>query len=121
MPDPLASPRSYPLALRVEDQLQKLQARETSSSSAHLTVEMLWDSLRGLGDFNNFVLHLLQSPLTQQALICNGSDTWLNEMLDGSLKILDLCETTKDVFKLMKEDVQTLLSNLRRRRVSEKA
>ncbi|XP_058080559.1 uncharacterized protein LOC131228721 [Magnolia sinica] len=112
-------PISHPLALRVDDQLQKLQAWETSSSSAHLTVEMLCDGFRGLGDLNDSVQDLLQSPLTQQALVRNGSDTWVNEMLDGSLRILDLCETTKDVFKLMKEDVQDLLSALRRRRVGD--
>ncbi|XP_058076725.1 uncharacterized protein LOC131225247 [Magnolia sinica] len=111
--------RSHPLFLRVEDRLQKLQTWGSSSPSTHPTTEMLCDGLGGLRDLHDSIEDLLQSPLTQQTLVRNWHGTWVNGMLNGSLRILDLCETSRDVFMLMKENAQDHLSALRRRRVGD--
>ncbi|KAL6011867.1 hypothetical protein ACLOJK_002333 [Asimina triloba] len=104
--------RSHPVALRIADQLQKLRAFKAPASSSSSS-SALSDALGGLADLYDCVEDLLQSPLTQQALASNA--LCVDEMLDGSLRMLDLCETATDALKLMKGSAEDLLSALRRR------
>lgn len=62
---------------------------------------------------------LLLLPLVQQAFFNNGSS--VEERLDGSLRLLDLCSTARNSLVQMKEAVQGLHSSLRRRKVGESA
>ncbi|KAL2468127.1 hypothetical protein Fot_51652 [Forsythia ovata] len=64
-------------------------------------------SLRDLHeDFNN----LIQLPSVQQAL---ANENFTSELLDGSLKLVEICGIARDVIFLMKESVQELQSSLR--------
>ncbi|CAN0845504.1 hypothetical protein LINGRAHAP2_LOCUS4140 [Linum grandiflorum] len=90
---------SHPLVSEFDDQLCRLrqsQAASTSSSS-------ICQKLNGLQD-------LIQLPSTQQAMI-----HYQNELLDGSLRLLDMCNTAKDSLSQMKESVSELQSAIRRR------
>ncbi|CAL1398194.1 unnamed protein product [Linum trigynum] len=102
--------RSHPLVTEIEEQVCRLrqsQAASTSSSSS------LGRNLNGLQDVYDCVDQLLQLPTTQQALI--HDQNCFNELLDGSLRILDLCNTAKDALSQMKESVSELQSAIRRR------
>ncbi|XP_010242104.1 PREDICTED: uncharacterized protein LOC104586535 [Nelumbo nucifera] len=44
---------------------------------------------------------------------------WADEVLDGSLRLLDICGTTRDVLSQLKESLQQLESSLRRKRSGE--
>ncbi|XP_010242842.1 PREDICTED: uncharacterized protein LOC104587086 [Nelumbo nucifera] len=106
---------SHPLTLAVEEQLHRLRASEALSSSCSSS-SSLCNNLSALHDLFECVDNLLQLPLTQQAL---SHPKWADEVLDGSLRLLDICGTTRDVLSQLKESLQQLESSLRRKRGGE--
>ncbi|GAV63447.1 DUF241 domain-containing protein, partial [Cephalotus follicularis] len=100
--------RIHPLAASIEEQLCKLKSQATSS--------LLSNQLGGLKELNVFIEGFLRLPLTQQALSHNLNRESVEEVLNGSLMVLDLCGTTRDVFSQMKDCLQELESSIRRRR-----
>ncbi|KAE8667549.1 putative Eukaryotic translation initiation factor 3 subunit A [Hibiscus syriacus] len=58
---------------------------------------------------------LLQLPHAQQALDQEQQRKWVEQLLDGSLMLLDVCGTAKDALLQTKESTQELRSILRRR------
>lgn len=52
-------------------------------------------------------------PHTQKALSQECKDRWINELLDGSLKLLDVCGTLKESLSQMKESTHELESIMR--------
>ncbi|KAL5791306.1 hypothetical protein ACOSQ2_006194 [Xanthoceras sorbifolium] len=97
--------RSHPLASNFEEHLRKLR----SSSS-------IFCRLNGLQDLHDCVDKVLCLPLTQQALAQEQQKKRVDELLNGSLKLLDMSSIAKDALLQTKECVQGLLSALRRRR-----
>ncbi|CAN0920983.1 hypothetical protein LINGRAHAP2_LOCUS32366 [Linum grandiflorum] len=98
---------SHPLVSEIDDQVCRLrqsQAASTSSSS-------ICQNLNGLQVLYDCVDTLLQLPLTQQKCF--------NELLDGSLSLLDLCNTAKDTLSQMKDSVAELQSAIRRKQQGE--
>ncbi|CAI0407803.1 unnamed protein product [Linum tenue] len=99
---------SHPLVSEIDEQVCRLrqsQAASTSSSISH--------KLNGLQDLYGIVDKLLQLSTTQQALA--NDQKCFNEVLEGSLRLLDLCNTAKDALSQMKESVAELQSAIRRR------
>ena len=64
----------------------------------------------GLRDLYDCVDKLLLLPLNQQALSKEQNAKWVDELLDGSLRILDVCNIAKDVLLQTKESTQELQS-----------
>lgn len=95
---------THPLVASVEEQLSRLKASQDTSSSISC-------GLGGLKELYERADDLVHLPLTQQAL-CREQ---LEDVLEGSLRLLDVCGTTRDVFSRMRESVQVLESSLRRR------
>ncbi|CAI0407812.1 unnamed protein product [Linum tenue] len=94
--------RSHPLVAEIDEQVCRL--RQSSSISHNLnSLQVVYDC----------VDQLFQPPATQQALI-NDQKTF-NELLEGSLRLLDLCNTAKDALSQMNESVSELQSAIRRR------
>ncbi|GFY94514.1 hypothetical protein Acr_09g0009600 [Actinidia rufa] len=56
------------------------------------------------------------SSLSSIAERLSVNEKWVEEVVDGYLHLLDLCAAAKDVSSQTKQDVQDLLSSLRRRR-----
>ncbi|XP_002510645.2 uncharacterized protein LOC8267882 [Ricinus communis] len=100
--------KNHPLAASVEEQLVRLRASGS-----------LCQKLGGLKDLYERVDDLFQLPLIQQALSHEYQDKCVDDLLDGSLRLLDVCSTTRDVFSQMKECIQELESSLRRKRTVE--
>ncbi|CAN0845526.1 hypothetical protein LINGRAHAP2_LOCUS4141 [Linum grandiflorum] len=103
--------RPHPLVSEFDEQLCRLrqsQAASTSSSS-------ISHKLNGLQDVYYCVDKLIQLPSTQQAMTQQAMIHDQNELLDGSLMVLDLCNTAKDALSQMKESVFELQSAIRRR------
>ncbi|OVA10895.1 Protein of unknown function DUF241 [Macleaya cordata] len=94
--------RSHPLTLTVEEQLCRLRSSELATSSA------ISHNLAGLKDLYNCVEDFLQLESTHQAKSVEG-------VLDGSLMLLDVCGTARDILSQMKQCVQDLQSSIRRR------
>ncbi|XP_077246149.1 uncharacterized protein LOC143886041 [Tasmannia lanceolata] len=103
---------SHPLVYKVEEELNKLKTwKTTPKSSSRICI-----GLGELKDLYDCVEEFLQLPLTQQALHHHQQEKWVEEVLDGSLRLLDICGTTRDVLLQMKEHVKDLQSTLRRRK-----
>ncbi|KAK0580947.1 hypothetical protein LWI29_007972 [Acer saccharum] len=102
--------RPHPITSEVDQhwsRLRSFQATSTSSSSY-----LICHDINGLQDLHGCVDKLLQLPLIQQALGQGQQKKWVDELLNGSLRILNALLQTK-------ECVQGLSSVLRRRRGDE--
>ncbi|KAK2995104.1 hypothetical protein RJ640_020744 [Escallonia rubra] len=106
--------RSHPLIAGVEDHLHRLKASEVISSSS---ASSLCEKLDGLKDLHEGLHDLIQLPSVQQALSHQKSGA--DEVLDGSLRLLDICGIARDVLLLTKESIQGLESSVRRKRGGE--
>ena len=102
--------RPHPLILKCNEHLDSLRA---SSSS------LLSHKLGGLQDLIECVEKLVQLPLTQHALLHERQENWVDELLDGSLRLLDVCTAAKDALLHTKECTRELQSIIRRRRRGE--
>ncbi|KAL5845430.1 hypothetical protein ACOSQ4_011388 [Xanthoceras sorbifolium] len=110
---------SHPLIVSVEDQLQRLRASSEATTTS--SPSMICQNLVGLKDLYECVDNMLQFqlPLAQKAFCNEQKDKSVGDVLDGSLRLLDMCGNTRDVFSHMKSCVQELESSLRRRNVRE--
>ncbi|KAG7966897.1 hypothetical protein I3843_08G072200 [Carya illinoinensis] len=70
-----------------------------------------FDALR---DLHNSANDLLHSPTIQRALLHQRQEKWVHEVSEASLRMLDVCGTSKDVLLLVKEQLQDLQFTLRR-------
>ncbi|XWS55157.1 hypothetical protein CRYUN_Cryun10bG0150800 [Craigia yunnanensis] len=59
---------------------------------------------------------VLQLPLTQQILAQEQQKEYVDELLNGSVRLLDVCTTAKDALLQVKESTLYLQSILRRMR-----
>ncbi|KAL6278458.1 hypothetical protein ACE6H2_022059 [Prunus campanulata] len=94
----------------VDEHLCRLRSSEATSTSS----TSISHKLTGLQDLHDCVDRLLQLPLTQQALAQEQNEKSTNELLDGSLRLLDVCSSAKDALLQTKECVQDLQSIMRR-------
>ncbi|XP_059639726.1 uncharacterized protein LOC132282122 [Cornus florida] len=105
--------RSHPTTLRIDEELNKLKTWEASSTP---TADTICDGLSGLQELYNCLDGLYNLPVTQQALSHHQHEKWINELLDGSLRLLDICGVTRDVMSQMKEHIRDVQSAMRRRK-----
>ncbi|XVF18119.1 hypothetical protein REPUB_Repub10bG0184600 [Reevesia pubescens] len=108
--------RSHPSTLRMEEELNKLRSWQGASPS---NAETLSNSLLGLAELYIGIEDLLNLLLTQQTLAQHQNKKWNNELLDCSLKHLDLCGNTRDAILSMKQSAIELQSALRRSKGGE--
>ncbi|CAN1770840.1 hypothetical protein LINPERHAP1_LOCUS11719 [Linum perenne] len=106
----LPSDRQHPLVSELDDQVCRLRQSEATTSSSSI-----YHKLNSLQDLYDCVDQLLQLPLTQQTIVQKSFSELLDELLDGSLRMLDMCNTAKDALSQMKESVAELQSAIRRR------
>ncbi|XP_060195360.1 uncharacterized protein LOC132624629 [Lycium barbarum] len=105
--------RSHPATQSIEEELNKLKTWEFSAS---LTAEAVYNGLVGLCEMHNCMGDLLNLPLTLQALSQCQDKKWVDEILDKSVRFLDICGTTRELVSQFKENVKDLQSLLRRRK-----
>ncbi|MED6193824.1 hypothetical protein PIB30_022872 [Stylosanthes scabra] len=104
---------SHPCTSRVQEGLNKLRTFEATSTSSS---ESIVSGLSFLEDLYISLADLLNVPSTQKAISHHQGDKSFEELLDGSIKVLDVCGITRDTVMQMKENVQSLHSALRRRK-----
>ncbi|KAJ4729009.1 hypothetical protein OWV82_001858 [Melia azedarach] len=100
--------RSHPFTSKVDQHLSRLRSSQSASTSLH-EIQDLYDS----------VDKMLQLPLVQQALAKGHDRKLVDELLNGSLRILDICSISQNALVQSKESLQELQSVLRRRRGDE--
>ncbi|RZC66883.1 hypothetical protein C5167_010572 [Papaver somniferum] len=102
---------SHPYILRVEEELNRLKKSLNTTNA-----EAIRSALSGLKDLYHCVDDVLQLPLTTQKSCSIAQDEKLvDQVLDESVTVLDVCDTTKNLLVQMKENVRELQCGLRRR------
>ncbi|KAG8377771.1 hypothetical protein BUALT_Bualt08G0068100 [Buddleja alternifolia] len=102
--------QSHPIVNDVEDHLRRLRASEATSTSA----TSICENLASLRDLHECINNMIQMSSIEQALSHEQGQNWINELLEGSLRLVDLCEFSREVVSLTKESVQDLKSSIRR-------
>ncbi|KAL7207068.1 hypothetical protein ACSBR2_019711 [Camellia fascicularis] len=105
---------SHPLIPEFNEQLCRIRAPDHEATSSSLP--SINNRLSSLEDLHDCVSDLLLLPHIEQALAREHNEKFVDDMVDGYLRLLDVCSTAKDVFSQTKQDVQDLLSTLRRKR-----
>jgi len=105
--------QSHPNSTRIEQELTKMKTWEATSTS---TSDSIIIGLSYLEDLYISLEDLLNISSTQKAISHHQGEKFVEELLDGSVKILDICGITRDIMLQIKENVQSLHSSLRRRK-----
>ncbi|MCD7448743.1 hypothetical protein HAX54_045684 [Datura stramonium] len=105
--------RSHPATQKIEEELNKLKTWEFSASP---TAEAVHNGLLGLVEVHKCMSDLLNLPLTLQALSRCQDKKWVDEILDKSVRFLDICGTTRELVSQFKENVRDIQSSVRRRK-----
>ncbi|PHT26414.1 hypothetical protein CQW23_33981 [Capsicum baccatum] len=105
--------RSHPAIQNIEEELNKLKTWEFSASP---TAEVVYNGVVGLGEVYKCMGDVLNLPLTLQALSECQNKRWVDEILDKSVRFLDICGTTRDLVSQFKENIKDVQSLLRRRK-----
>ncbi|KAF7809605.1 DUF241 domain protein [Senna tora] len=108
--------RPHPTTIELHQQLHKLKTWESTSSSSSSS-HSICTSLSMLDDLYTSLDDLLHMSSTQQAISHHQNEPCVEELLEASLRVLDICGITKDTLLLqIKENVRSLHSALRRRK-----
>ncbi|XP_049358232.1 protein BPS1, chloroplastic-like [Solanum verrucosum] len=105
--------RSHPATQNIEEEINKLKTWEFSASP---TAEAVYSGLIGLREVHKCMVDLLNLPLTLHSLSQFQNKKWVDEILDKSVRFLDICSTTKEIVSQFKENVKDVQSSLRRRK-----
>ncbi|AES95265.1 hypothetical protein MtrunA17_Chr5g0406601 [Medicago truncatula] len=105
--------QSHPNSTRIEQELTKIKTWEATSTS---TSDSITNGLFLLEDLYISLEDLLNMTSTQKLVSHHQGEKFVEELLDGSVKVLDICGITRDTMLQIKENVQSLHSSLRRRK-----
>ncbi|KAJ6305173.1 hypothetical protein OIU78_020670 [Salix suchowensis] len=102
--------RSNPATLEVEEALNKIKAWESSPTSGSFC-----NGLSGVEELCKYVDKLLNLASTQEVLSHNQKGKCHEELLDGSVRLLDVCSISRDILlrKKMKKDAKKLIASLK--------
>jgi len=104
---------SHPTSIRIEEELSKMRTWEATSTS---TSESIGTGLSFLEDLFICLEDLLNMASTQKVISNHQGEKCMEELLDGSVRVLDICCITRNTISQVKENVQALHSALRRRK-----
>ncbi|KAF8047919.1 hypothetical protein N665_2766s0004 [Sinapis alba] len=105
--------RTHPQAAHVNEQLARLRSSEEASTSSSSSI---CQRINNIQELHESLDKLICLPVTQQALSQEQNKKAVEQLLDGSLRILDLCNMSKDGLSEMKESLMEIQSILRRKR-----
>jgi len=101
---------SHPHNANIEDQLRRLSSSQAGPSSA----SSICQNLTCLKDLYEQISDLINLPHNQKILSLEPHRREVEEVLDGSLALLDICNSSVDVLLHMKESILCLQSAFRR-------
>ncbi|XP_021732266.1 uncharacterized protein LOC110699081 [Chenopodium quinoa] len=102
----------YPLESSIEDLLLKITS---SSSSPSSSVASIRNNLCDIKNLYEGINNLIKCSMNQKVLSLGEHQSVVEEVLEGSLGLLEACSTTNDVLSMMKESIVELQSCLRRK------
>ncbi|KAF7848417.1 hypothetical protein BT93_L1962 [Corymbia citriodora subsp. variegata] len=105
--------RIHPTTAKVDGDLNKLKSWEASSTSSSRSLRA---GISGLEELYISVDELLNMASTRQVLSCNQDKRFTDELLDGSVQLIDMCGSAREILLHIKENVGALQSAIRRRK-----
>lgn len=105
--------RSHPSTTGIEEALNKVKAVSTTTGSS----ESILMGLAGLEELYNCTEEFLKMGSTQRVMSSDGSE-FMEEMLDGSLRLMDICSVSRDLMVDTHEHVRGVQSCVRRKKVA---
>ncbi|CAG7886226.1 unnamed protein product [Brassica rapa] len=105
--------RSHPSTAGIEEALNKVKAINTTAGSS----ESILTALAGLEELYNCTEEFLKMGSTQRVMSSDGSE-FMEEMLDGSLRLMDICNISRDLMVETHEHVRGVQSCVRRKKVA---
>ncbi|PNX94923.1 hypothetical protein L195_g018105 [Trifolium pratense] len=106
--------KPHPLILQCNQHLASLESFDEINTSS-----LFSRKLTDLQALHDCVENLVLLPLTQQVLVHARQEKWTDELLEGSLRLLDVCSVAKDSLIHTKECARELQSIMRRKRGGE--
>ncbi|CAL0304245.1 unnamed protein product [Lupinus luteus] len=103
----------HPLVSQIHDHLQIL--KDSGVATTSFSSSSISQKLNGLQDLLEFAAKLLQLPTIQQDLASECSEKWIDGLLEGSLRLLDICGIAQDYLLQSKENMYEIRSALRRK------
>ncbi|KAJ3690842.1 hypothetical protein LUZ61_020006 [Rhynchospora tenuis] len=97
--------RSHPFVLRAKEELNKLRA---CVGSSRLTYEIMLDALKAIGCVYESINELLCMSSNQIGLSRMQHRRWVEQELEESVKLLDMCSTSRDNLDSIKYHVLDL-------------
>ncbi|KAJ9541070.1 hypothetical protein OSB04_027576 [Centaurea solstitialis] len=105
--------RSHPSTLRIE---QELNAAKTNAVVAKLSAETICGGLSQLTVLYECMDDLLNSSATRVLIARQQNMKLVEDLVDESMKFLDVCGSIRDMVSQMKEHIRDLQCALRRRK-----
>ncbi|CAH8344940.1 unnamed protein product [Eruca vesicaria subsp. sativa] len=116
--------RIHPLSFKLRAALNRLSIWKRSSSSNSVSAsfgsETLLVGLVNLTELYGCVHELLESPYVRHTLRHHKNGKLLDDSLNGSVVLLDVCEAAREVIVTMREHMMDLKSAIRRKGSVEK-
>ncbi|KAL0891574.1 hypothetical protein Bca101_015557 [Brassica carinata] len=106
--------RSHPSTRGIEEALSKVKAIKTATGSS----EPILMALAGLEELYNYMEEFLKMGSTQRVMSSNDGSEFMEEMLDGSLRLMDTCNVSRDLLVETHEHVRGVQSCIRRKKVA---
>ncbi|XP_010432241.1 PREDICTED: uncharacterized protein LOC104716556 [Camelina sativa] len=105
--------RSHPSTSEIEEALNKIKTINTTTGSS----ESILMGLAGLEELYNSTEEFLKMDSTQRVMSSGGSE-FMEEMLDGSLRLMDICSVSRDLMTETHGHVRDVHSCVRRKKVA---
>ncbi|KAL0726078.1 hypothetical protein Bca4012_022171 [Brassica carinata] len=105
--------RSHPSTTAIQEALNKVKAINTTTGSS----ESILTALASLEELYNCTEEFLKMGSTQRVMSSDGSE-FMEEMLDGSLRLMDICNISRDLMVETHEHVRGVQSCVRRKKVA---
>jgi hypothetical protein len=105
--------RPHPIISEFDENICRVRDSQATSKSS--SSSSIGHKLSSLQDLYDSVDKFLQLPLTQQGLAQQRNQKCVDELLEGSLRLFDTCNSTQDALLQSKEFIRELQSVIRRR------
>ncbi|XP_024983084.1 protein BPS1, chloroplastic-like [Cynara cardunculus var. scolymus] len=107
--------RSHPTTLRIEELLNRIKTTSASSSSSRPSAEIITSGLSQLTELYKCMDDLLNSSTIRVLMARQQNEKWVDDLIDESVKFLDICGSIWDMLSQIKEQIRDLQCALRRR------
>ncbi|KAI3747682.1 hypothetical protein L6452_10262 [Arctium lappa] len=106
--------RSHPTTLRIEELLNKIKTT-TAAAASKPSAETICSGLSQLTELYKCMDDLLNSSTIHVLMARQQNKKWVDELIDESVKFLDVCGSIWDMLSQIKEQIRDLHCALRRR------